>query len=76
MRCDLNHLACTFSNFEQAQQAEVEKSKMVYGMAVGPTNAAAEEDEDEELDGARRTVKAGQRVRLLFIAEMRRLILS
>jgi hypothetical protein len=41
---------------------------MVYGMAVGPTNAAAEEDEeDDELDGASRTVKAGQRVRSIFI---------
>jgi hypothetical protein len=32
-------------------------------MTVGPTNAAVEDDEDdEELEGSCRTVKAGQRV--------------
>ncbi|KAF8224427.1 Ku DNA-binding complex, Ku70 subunit [Tricholoma matsutake] len=45
---------------DEARQAEVEKSKMVYGMAVGPTNAAAEND-DDELEGASRAVGAGQR---------------
>jgi len=47
---------------DEARQAEVEKSKMVYGMAVGPTNAAAEDDDDdEESEGFSRTVKAGHR---------------
>lgn len=39
---------------------------MVYGMAVGPTNAAAEND-DDELEGASRAVGAGQRVSPAFL---------
>ncbi|KAF5379661.1 hypothetical protein D9615_005809 [Tricholomella constricta] len=48
---------------DEAREAEVDKNKMVYGMSLGYTAAAAEEDEEDEskIDSNVRIVKVGKR---------------